>query len=82
MLLLRKQEFNEAIVHIHTRSATGQGDIPPTFLKALGPRAGQKLLETQILFLEIAPDLEGRHHLAPQKMKNHQDAYIHSDQLV
>ncbi len=45
MLLLQKQEFNEAIVEIHIKSAQGQGDITPTFLKALGPRARLKLLE-------------------------------------
>ncbi len=42
---LRKEELDEAILQMRTKCAPGPDDIPPTFLKALGSRARQELLD-------------------------------------
>ncbi len=42
---LRKEEHDEAILQVRAKGAPGPGEIPPTFLKPLGPRARQELLD-------------------------------------
>ncbi len=42
---LRMEEPDEAILPMRAKGARGPDDIPPTFLKALGPRAEQGLLD-------------------------------------
>ncbi len=68
---LRKEEFDGAILKMRIKGAPD--DFPPTFLKALGPRARQELLGLFNFSFSIE-NLEGRHH-----RENHQDAYPHTD---
>ncbi len=46
---LRTEELDEAILQMRAKGAPGPDDIPPTFLKALGPRGRQELLDIFIL---------------------------------
>ncbi len=39
------QELDEAILQMRANGAPGPDDFPSTFLKALGPRARQELLD-------------------------------------
>ncbi len=42
---VRMEELDEAILKMRAKGAPGPDDIPPTFLKVLGPRARQELLD-------------------------------------
>ncbi len=42
---LRMEELDEATLQMRAKGASGPDDIPPTFLKSLGPRARQELLD-------------------------------------
>ncbi len=42
---LRKEELDKTILQMSAKGAPGPDDIPPTFFKALGPRARQELLD-------------------------------------
>ncbi len=39
------EELDEAILQMRAKGAPGPDDIPPTFLKAQGPRARLELLD-------------------------------------
>ncbi len=42
---MQNEELDEAILQMRAKSTTGPDHIPPTFLKTLGPRARQELLD-------------------------------------
>ncbi len=42
---VRMEELDEAIPQMRAKGAPGPDDIPPTFLKFLGPRTRQELLD-------------------------------------
>ncbi len=73
------EELDEAILQMLAKGAPGPDDIPPMFLKALGPRARQELLDIFILSFSTgkSPQI-----CMTRKPENYQDAYLHKDQSV
>ncbi len=66
------EELDEAILQMRAKGAPGPDDIPPPPKVPQSPRAKSKKgaarhFQPQLLYQEVAPDLEDRHHLAPQE---------------
>ncbi len=60
---MRKEEFYEAILQIGAKEAPGKYDIPP---RAKIETEAVGYILPQLLYREVAPDLEGGHHLVHQ----------------